>query len=147
MSPEEILALASSLRSVVSDLIKRLRKPLNGEESYSITEISTLVYLYAKGEKNPTDLAVLNKVTNQSMSTILEKLEKADLVTRTSSETDKRKKPVSLTLQGRKMAATIRYGRDEWLRNAIVSLLRTEDMEVLAKAIPLLKRIADQVGD
>ena len=147
MSPEEILALASSLRSVVSDLIKRLRKPLNGEESYSITEIATLVYLYAGGEQNPTDLAVLNKVTNQSMSTILEKLEKADLIRRTSSETDKRKKPVSLTLQGRKMAANIRYGRDEWLRNAIVTLLRNEDMEVLAKAIPLLKRIADQVGD
>jgi DNA-binding MarR family transcriptional regulator len=147
MSPEEILALASSLRSVVSDLRKRLRKPLNAEESYSITEIATLVHLYAGGEKNPTDLAVLNKVTNQSMSTILEKLEKADLITRTSSETDKRKRPVSLTPHGRKMAANNRYERDEWLRNTIVSLLRKEDIEVLAKAIPLLKRIADQVGD
>jgi DNA-binding MarR family transcriptional regulator len=147
MPNEEILALASSLRSVVSDLRKRLRKPPHAEESYSITEIATIDYLYAGGETNPTDLAVLNKVTNQSMSTILEKLEKADLITRTSSETDKRKKPVSLTPHGRKIAANNRYARDEWLLNAIVSLLRKEDMEVLAKAIPLLKRIADQVGD
>ena len=147
MSPEESLALATSLRSVVSDLHKRLRKPLYAEEGYSITEIATLVYLYTGGEKNSTDLAVLNKITNQAMSTILEKLGKADLITRTSSETDKRKKPVSLTLQGRKMAANNRYERDEWLCNAIVSLLRKEETEILAKAIPLLKRIADKVGD
>jgi len=45
------------------------------------------------------------------------------------------------------MAANNRYERDEWLLNAIVSMLRKEDAEVLAKAIPLLKRIADKVGD
>ena len=66
--------LASELRTVVTRLIKKLRKKSTTGLSLSLTERSTMALLDQKGEMLPNELAAMEKITNQSMSQILNHL-------------------------------------------------------------------------
>ena len=139
----ELFDLASSLRGVVSDLHKRLRKQAYSGGGLSITEATTISYLYKAGSLSPSELAEINKIKKQSMSQVLNHLEELKLIRRVASKEDKRKVAIVLTVLGEKMVDQSRYERDEWLASAIRARLGKEDVEVLASAISLLQRLAD----
>ena len=61
------LLLASDLRNVLSRLIKKLRKESVTAEQLSLTERSTMATLYHHKELLPSELAAMEKITNQSM--------------------------------------------------------------------------------
>jgi DNA-binding MarR family transcriptional regulator len=139
--------LASALRSVVSDLHKRLRKQsysiAGADGNFSITEQTTISYLYREGTLYPSELAEINKIKKQSMSQVLNNLEAAKMIRRVISKEDKRKVAISLTAAGRKMVEQSRYERDEWLAGALRQVMAEKDIRVLAAAIPLLEKIAN----
>lgn len=136
------LALASALRDAVSVLHKRLRKQVYSGEGYSITEFTTLSYLYTHASLFPSELAAFTRIKAQSMSQVLKKLETDKLIQRTGSRQDKRKTLVSLTAKGKKAVEKTRYERDEWLAGALQATMKEKDFKTLAAALPLLQRIA-----
>ena len=135
--------LASELRGVVSDLAKRLRKQVYSVGELSITEQTTVLYLYRAGSLFPSELAEINKIRKQSMSQVLNHLEELKLIRRTVSREDKRKTAISLTAAGEKLVDKSRYERDVWLAKAIKGRLGEKEVQVLVAAMPLLRLIAD----
>lgn len=141
------LALATALRTVVSNLHKRLRKQMYSADGYSMTELHTLLYLSQRPSCTPSELAELAKVKAQSMTKVLQKLEAAQFVQRTPQAGDKRKVAVALTEAGRRFGAQIRYERDEWLAGVLESELTAAQRAALAAALPILELIADADSD
>ncbi len=135
--------LASALRSTVSDLHKRLRKQTYSADGLSITEATTLSYLYRQGPLFPSELAEINKIKKQSMSQVLNRLEEMKFIRRIPSKEDKRKMAISLTAMAEKVVEKTRYERDEWLAGAIREVATEKDIRVLTAVIPLLERIAN----
>jgi DNA-binding MarR family transcriptional regulator len=136
------IEIASSLRTVISNIHKRLRKQMYTAESFSITEISTLSFLYRE-PLSPSALAELVKVKNQSMSQVLNRLDEMKLINRKASKEDKRKVTISLTAAGRKAVEKTRYERDEWLSKAIANNLSDKEKKILAEAVSILHKLAD----
>jgi len=137
----DTFTLASSLRTIVSGLSRRLRKTVHSVDSYSITEIHALSYLYHNDALSATELAKLLTVRTQSMSEILTRLKAAGLLDKTPSETDKRMSLITLTHLGRKMVEQTRYERDEWLAGAIDHTLTQHEKQVLQQAIAIMEKI------
>jgi len=135
--------LASSLRTVVSALIKGLRKQMYSADSYSMTEVETLKHLSKNASLLPSELAALTRIKAQSMSQILNKLEKQNMIKRTASTEDKRKISISLADSGLKFIEKSRYDRDEWLKGLIERKLTEEDKMLLMKALPVLQKLIE----
>ena len=135
--------LSTSLRTVISGLHKGLRKQLYSANTFSMTEIDTIRHLYHSTSLLPSELAVMTKITTQSMSQVLNKMEKHGIILRTPSETDKRKVYISLSAFGLEMVKQIKYDREEWLKSVIEKKLTPEDMELLAKALPVLHKLIE----
>jgi len=139
--------LASALRGVISDMHKRLRKQVYSSEGLSLklsmTEITTLSYLYRGGAMTPSELAEINKIKKQSMSTVLMRLEEENLVKRTPSKEDGRKMTITLTPHAKNVVEKTRYERDVWLAGAMQAVLTEKEMRVLEAAVPLLERITN----
>jgi DNA-binding MarR family transcriptional regulator len=135
--------LASSLRSVISKLHKGLRRHSTSAGHYSMTEIETIGHLFHATSLLPSELATLTRITTQSMSQILSKLEEQGLIKRTPSKEDGRKVYISLTASGKKIIEKTRYERDEWLNTLIETSLTAKEKEVLQKALPVLKKLSE----
>ena len=135
--------LSTSLRAVISGLHKGLRKQLYSTNAYSMTEIDTIRHLYHSTSLLPSELAVLTRIKTQSMSQILNKIEKHGVILRTPSETDKRKVYISLSPFGLEMVQKIKYDKDEWLQDTIEKTLTAEEIELLEKALPLLRKLVE----
>ena len=136
-------ALASSLRTEIAALHKRLRKQTSSVHQYSMTEVETIAHLFRNPSLLPSELAVLTKITTQSMSQILSKLEAQQIIKRTPSKEDKRKVAISLTAGGKKLVEKTRYERDEWLRSIIDTSLTEKEMQLLVKALPILNKLSE----
>ena len=137
------LQFSSELRTVVARLIKKLRKEAVTGQQLSLTERSTLALLLQQDGLLPSELAAMEKITNQYMSQILSHLLELGLIIRTNSETDKRKVIISLTEAGQQIILQARNERDEWLAEAIKETCTDEEQEILKKAIIPLTKIVD----
>jgi DNA-binding MarR family transcriptional regulator len=137
------LQFASDLRTVVTRLVKTLRKQSVTSQQLSLTERSTLALLLQQGSLLPSELAAAEKITNQSMSQILSHLLELGLIIRTNSETDKRKVIISPSTVGEQLILQVRNERDEWLAKAIEEACTAEEQEILKKAIAALTKIVD----
>ena len=137
------LELASELRGLFGRLIKKLRKESVTGQKLSLTERSTLSTLYQQRQMLPSELASSEKITNQSMSQILNHLLELGYITRTASDTDKRKVLISLTESGEKTLLQVRAERNEWLAKAISDSCDEEEINLLKKVIGPLARVVD----
>ena len=143
MTQNQDLQLASDLRTAVSRLTKKLRKKSITGQGLSMTERSSLVLLHQNKEMLPSELASMEKITNQSMSQILGHLMELGYINRKASETDKRKVIISLTAAGEEMILRVRSERDEWLAKAIEATCDEEEIERIKKAIGPLTKLID----
>ena len=99
--------------------------------------------LYQHKQLLPSELASMEKITNQSMSQILNHLLGLGLIIRTASETDKRKVIISLTESGEQILLQVRSERDEWLAKAIKETFNEEEEVLLKKLIGPLTKLVD----
>ena len=134
--------LAAELRTVITRLIKKLRKKSEVGAQLSLTQRSTLAMLY-QNEMLPSELAAQEKITNQSMSQVLNHLEELGLINRNASETDKRKVLVSISEKGLSLLLQMREQRNHWLARAIAETCDPPEQEALLKAIGPLTKILD----
>jgi DNA-binding MarR family transcriptional regulator len=143
MTEQKDTLLASELRTVVTRLIKKLRKQSSTAAQLSLTERSTIALLDQHGELLPNELAAMEKITTQSMSQILSKLQEMGLIKRRISETDKRKAIITLSDLGRTMLYQVRNERDEWLNKALEATCTAEEKALLKKAMGPLTKLVD----
>jgi DNA-binding MarR family transcriptional regulator len=137
------LEFVSDLRTVVTRLIKKLRKESATGQQLSLTERSTLSLLQQHRELLPSELAAMEKITNQSMSQILNHLLELEYINRTASATDKRKVLIKLTELGEKTLLQMRNERDQWLAKAIEGTCTKEEQDLLKQVIGPLTKIVD----
>ena len=138
------LQFASDLRTVVTRLVKKLRKKSITGQQLSLTERSTLsLLLSSENGMLPSELAAMEKITNQSMSQILSSFLEKGFITRTASETDKRKVIISLTEQGKAIILQVLSVRDEWLNEALRETCTEEEKELIKKALGPLTKLVD----
>lgn len=137
------LQLASDLRTVVTRLVKKLRKESVTGQQLSLTERSTLALLQQHTELLPSELASMEKITNQSMSQILNHLSELGFISRKPSEADKRKVLISITDQGVQTIEQVRHEREEWLAKAIRETCTKEEEALLKQVISTLSKLVD----
>jgi len=143
MSSKINTELATEMRTIVTRLIKRLRKQSATGRTLSLTHRSTLALLDEHGELLPNELASMEKITNQSMSQVLAHLGELGYINRRTAIDDKRKSIVSLTKEGAAILKQVRGERDSWLYKAISCNCSDEEIEILRKAMIPLKRILE----
>jgi len=135
--------MAADLRVVISRLVKIIRTEVKSDELLSLTERSTLGLVYQHSEMLPSELAAREKVTNQSMSQIINKLSGNGYLKKTPSKKDKRKVIVTITVAGKKIVEQKRSASQEWLAKSIFEKTNQKEKETLANAIKILAKLVD----
>lgn len=143
MFNEKEIEFASALRVALTRLIKKLRKESPTGLQLSLTERSTMSLLYQHKALLPSELAGMEMITNQSMSQVLNHLFDLGYITRTSSQSDKRKVNISLSEHGEEVLLQFRHERDEWLAKAIAETFTPEERELVGKLIEPLNKLID----
>jgi len=129
---------ASELRLALGQLIRRLRV----EHNFAISHATVLGRLDREGPRTTSALAAAERVRPQSMAQTVSELYAQGLVGRRPDPLDGRQILIELTDLGRQALSDDRRRRDGWLAQAIASELTVEEREILAKATPLLHRLA-----
>jgi DNA-binding MarR family transcriptional regulator len=143
MASKPDIQFVSDLRTVVARLIKKLRKESVTGQQLSLTERSSMSLLLQHKELLPSELAAMEKITNQSMSQVLSHLLELGYISRKASETDKRKVIISLTELGERILLQVRAERDKWLLKAISETCSDEEVLILKHAIGPLTKLVD----
>jgi DNA-binding MarR family transcriptional regulator len=143
MSTKHSDILAAQLRPLLARLIRKLRKLSPANEQLSQSERSVLVLLDQHDRLLSAELAVLEKMTPQSMGQLLQHLTALGLIIRTPSGSDKRKIHISLSVAGKERIQKVRRERDEWLSKAIASVCTKEEQAILQAALVPLARLVD----
>jgi len=137
-----VAPLASDLRVVVGQLIRRLRAE---QSSFSISQGAVLGRLDREGPQSVSDLAAAERVRPQSMAQTVADLESSGLVDRTPDPDDRRRALVALTEAGLETIRVSRREREGWLA-AEIAELTPEDRRTLARAVELLSAIASSAA-
>jgi len=145
MNSEYDVDFAADLRAAITRLVKKLRKESPSGQRLSQTERSTLGLLNQYNNLLPSELAEMEMITNQSMSQVLNHLFELGYITRTISESDKRKINISLSVEGENMLTQLRQERNEWLAKAILNVCTPEEQAQLKQVIGPILKIADFV--
>jgi DNA-binding MarR family transcriptional regulator len=131
--------LASELRIVLGQLMRRLR----AEHRFSLSQGAVLGRLDREGTMSIGDMAVAERVRPQSMTQTIADLEVDGLIERRGDPTDGRRTLVGLTESGRRTLQEDRRRREGWLAESIAEDLSTQERQVLARALDLLRRLAE----
>lgn len=135
---------AAELASILRPSLLRLTRVIRNQRvdmSVTLTLLSALMTLAAKGPMSPGELAGCERVTPPSMTTIVAKLEAKGLVSRAPHPSDGRQVVVAVTDAGRDFIAQERQARNAWLSTRLAQL--TDDERALLREVqPLLDRLA-----
>jgi len=138
------IEIAAALRTVMTRLIKLLRREAKDEAQLSLTERSTMALLYQHGELLPSDIARMEKVTTQSISQIVNHLFEVGFIYKNPSAEDKRKVLLSLTPAGRVSVEERRHNKEEWLAKALHGKASPEERELVMRALVVLEKLMDE---
>ena len=133
-------ALASDLRVVLGQLVRRLRAE---RRDLPLPQLTVLGRLDRAGPAGVSDLAAGERVRPQSMAATVASLAEAGLVSRTPDPRDGRRVLIDLTPAGREALAADRRRREGWMAGAIRRDLSPKEQRTLADATALLARIAE----
>ena len=147
MAKQSDIELVSEMRSTVTRLVKKLRKHSVTGMTLSLTERAVLGLLYTEGEMLPNELATAEKITNQSMSQILNHLTELGYINRRASKDDKRKAFISLSAKGKAAVERVRDEKNNWLYKAVITACTPEEILMLKKALLPLQKLVDFEDD
>jgi DNA-binding MarR family transcriptional regulator len=131
--------LASRLRLTLGHLVRRMR----AEHRFPLTQGSVLGRLDREGSRSIGDLATLERVRPQSMTQTIGDLEADGLIERRPDPADGRRTLVELTERGLRTLQEDRRHREGWLARAIADDLTPREQRLLADALGLLERLAE----
>lgn len=134
-------SMAAELPLVIGQLRRRLRRA-GSQGELSVSHMAVLSRLAKEGAMSAAQLARTESMRPQSMGVLLSRLEALGLVERHAHPSDRRQTIFDLTPSGAAANRQRRMARQEWLLEAF-STLSAEEQQVLAAAVPLLKRLGD----
>lgn len=135
--------LAAELQTVVSRLAKKLRAHSPTAGRLSLTERAVIKQLAQYQSLLPSELAAREKVTTQSMSQILRRLDTLGYLTRQPEATDRRKVRIGLTAAGQALIPAVRQEASDWLRRALQETCSAPELTRLEEAVRVLARIVE----
>lgn len=139
--PLEVTRAAGELRAQLGRLTRRLRQTsIVGD--ITLSQASVLSLLEREGPATPGVLATKERISPQSMGSILFALEGLGLISRTPDPADKRSLVISLTEAGIQAVHGARRQREEQLARALADHFTAEEQQTLIAALPLLERLA-----
>jgi DNA-binding MarR family transcriptional regulator len=133
--------VAADLTLAIGQLLRRLRSEANPAE-LNLSQSSALARLEREGPMTTADLARAESMKPQSMKSILTSLEEEGCVERRPHPTDGRQILFELTPKGLEVRQRHAVAKREWLVDALAKLDQAE-IETLAAAIPLIRRLGD----
>ena len=136
----EATELASDLRVVIGQLVRRLRAERRG---LSLSQVTVLGLLDRAGSASISDLAAADRVRPQSMAATVAAMQAAGLIDRSADAADRRRVLITLTAAGRAALADDRARRVGWLAAAIERDLAPRERRDLARAVALLRRLTE----
>ncbi|MBV9660656.1 MAG: MarR family transcriptional regulator [Acidimicrobiales bacterium] len=131
--------LGGVLRLAVLRLSRRLRQEAAGEVTPS--QLSALTVLARHGELTLGELASIERIAPPSMTRIAARLESTGLLERRSDSSDRRVARVAVTAAGLKLLQAHRARGDAFVSSRLAALT-DEELDILARAVPLLERLA-----
>ena len=143
MAQQSDIELVSEIRTTITRLVKKLRKHTVTGMALSLTERSVMGLLKEEKVMLPNELAAREKITNQSMSQILNHLDELGYINRRISDEDKRKSFISLSSKGIKAINQLRDEKDTWLHEALTNSCTAQEITILKKALVPLKKLVD----
>lgn len=132
---------AEELRLAVGMLVRQVRAATGG--GVSLSQMSVLKRLDRLGAATAADLARAEKIRPQSVIATVNSLRAEGYVTRTPHPTDGRQLLVSLTDRGRALVRERREAGHSRIAELIAGRLTAEEQRLLAEAVPLLRRLAE----
>jgi DNA-binding MarR family transcriptional regulator len=135
-------ALAADLRALVGRLRRRLREQAQGED-LTPSQVSVLLRLEAEGPATASSLARAEGMRPQSMAAVVAALEAAGLISAAPDPADGRQIRLSLTDACRDWVSEGRAARQDWLSRRLEARLSMAEIQDLAAAARLLKRLID----
>lgn len=136
------LVMAADLRVLFGQLHRRLREEATLGD-FTPSQIAVLRRIGADGPATVTLLARAEGVRPQSMGATVAALEAAGMVSGSADPSDGRQTIWSLTAACRKKVVAGRAAREDWLFRTMQSKLTLKEQAELARAVELLKRLAD----
>jgi DNA-binding MarR family transcriptional regulator len=133
-------ALAGELRVVLGQLVRRLREQADSS-GLTKSQRSVLARLERDGPTTTTALARAEGIRPQSMATIVGALADAGLVSGSPDPNDGRKTILGLTETAHEFFHSGRLAKQDWLTRAIDATLTTEEIDRLASATDLIRRL------
>jgi DNA-binding MarR family transcriptional regulator len=143
VSPRD-MEISAAFRTMISRLVKVLRRNARNDAQLSLTERSTLGLLYPDNRLAPSEIARTEKVTTQSMSQVINHLSELNYIDRTPSDDDKRKTLLSLTPSGRAYVEQVRQDKQEWLARALHERTTPEEKDLLVQALAILTKLSEE---
>jgi DNA-binding MarR family transcriptional regulator len=137
---EDIAALAGHVRNAAGQLIRRVRH--ESGTSLTLSQSVLLSGLARRGRATASELAAENGLRAQTVWTSLATLERRGLVGRERDSADRRNVHVWLTGRGLDELAEDRKVRENWIVGVLADQFGPEERAVLAKAAPLIVRLA-----
>jgi DNA-binding MarR family transcriptional regulator len=134
--------LVQDLRAVLGRLRRKLREQA-GSDDLTPSQMSVLKRLEADGAATASALARAEGMRPQSIVPVIAALDEAGLVAGAPDPEDGRQTLLSLTPRCRSWLAQSRAARQDWLTRTLEARLTPAEMERLADAVELLKRVAD----
>jgi MarR family transcriptional regulator, transcriptional regulator for hemolysin len=135
ISSELAFLLADCTRLYSTNLDRRLR---SAGMTLSRSQWRVIAYLYRQDGITQTELADMLGIEKAPIGTLLEKLEKIQLIDRRCDSEDKRAKRVYITDAGRKMMPLIREHAD-LLKTLVTEDISDQEMMLLIKLLQKIK--------
>jgi DNA-binding MarR family transcriptional regulator len=122
-------------------LARRLRQQAEGDITPSM--LSALSTIERLGPITLSELAAAERVQPPTITTIVGRLESAQLVVRETDPDDRRVSRVSLSTKGRRMVESLRSRKTAYLATRL-GRLTAEERAVLERAVGILERLAEE---
>lgn len=140
---DESRDLARELRDALRPLWRRMR----AQSSVSVGKLGILRRLETDGAATASELSAAERVSPQAVAAAVRELEEFGLLGRTPDPDDRRRTRIELTPEGVRFLRRDFEKGQEWLHRAIAVELDDEERALLAAAVPLLRRLNEEVGD
>ena len=123
---------------MLGQLVRRLR----AEHRLPLSHGAVLARLEREGPATMSSLAAAERIRPQSMAQTIAEVEADRFVSRTPDPVDRRQVLIAITDVGRAALAEDRALREGWLAQAIATEFTPEEQDVIIRAVPLLRRLA-----
>jgi DNA-binding MarR family transcriptional regulator len=142
---ETVIDTASLVHRSVSGLLRALRVRKQGE-GLSATKLAVLGRLHREGQTTAVELAEYLRVQPQSLTRLLDDLERRGFITRRPSSVDRRQVCIAISGQGVKALTNAIKEEREVLARAIQKSLTPTELELLRFSVSLIDKLARELG-